>query len=274
VLAAVWHVVATSASRPSSTECTRAAGASIRMRTRPSTTPPAASAATRARPACPVGAFPCPRGARWRASPRARPTAVAVTEGHWRLLGRYLEHHLLEGTPLRSLQFLAASLTPADAPARPRHGRPHRPRQDRPRPGADRRRHGPAAGGEASRHHHRSGLRHACRSTTGSSWASSTCPATRPSCATCSLARRASTSACSSSPPTRRDAADARARRHPRTARRPRGVAVALTKADLVDDDWLELARDDVRTARWAGRRSPTRPSSPYPPARAGVSTS
>jgi DNA repair protein RecO (recombination protein O) len=41
---------------------------------------------------------------------RGEPAAVAVTEGHWRLLSRYLEHHLLEGTPLRSLHFLAAHL--------------------------------------------------------------------------------------------------------------------------------------------------------------------
>lgn len=42
---------------------------------------------------------------------RGEPAAVDVTEGHWRLLTRYLEHHLLEGTPLRSLQFLATSLS-------------------------------------------------------------------------------------------------------------------------------------------------------------------
>jgi DNA repair protein RecO (recombination protein O) len=41
---------------------------------------------------------------------RGRAVAAAVTEGHWRLLSRYLEHHILEGAPLRSLQFLAASL--------------------------------------------------------------------------------------------------------------------------------------------------------------------
>jgi DNA repair protein RecO (recombination protein O) len=46
----------------------------------------------------------------------ARRCAVAVTEGHWRLLTRYLEHHILEGAPLRSLQFLALSLSAADAP--------------------------------------------------------------------------------------------------------------------------------------------------------------
>jgi hypothetical protein len=33
-----------------------------------------------------------------------------ITEGHWRLLVRYLEHHLLEGAQLRSLHFLATSL--------------------------------------------------------------------------------------------------------------------------------------------------------------------
>jgi DNA repair protein RecO (recombination protein O) len=35
---------------------------------------------------------------------------VPVTEGHWRLLSRYLEHHLLEGARLRSLQFLSDTL--------------------------------------------------------------------------------------------------------------------------------------------------------------------
>ncbi|CAN5688393.1 hypothetical protein BH23GEM9_BH23GEM9_14270 [soil metagenome] len=42
---------------------------------------------------------------------RGEAAVVGVTEGHWRLLSRYLEHHLLEGTPLRSLRFLAASLS-------------------------------------------------------------------------------------------------------------------------------------------------------------------
>lgn len=42
---------------------------------------------------------------------RGEPVAVPVTEGHWRLLSRYLEHHLLEGAPLRSLHFLATSLS-------------------------------------------------------------------------------------------------------------------------------------------------------------------
>lgn len=36
------------------------------------------------------------------------PVDVPVTDGHWRLLARYLDHHLMDGAPLRSLQFIAA----------------------------------------------------------------------------------------------------------------------------------------------------------------------
>jgi selenocysteine-specific elongation factor len=32
---------------------------------------------------------------------------------------------------------------------------------------------------------------------------------------------------------------------------------VALTKSDLVDDEWIALVRDDVRR-RWSAARSPT----------------
>jgi DNA repair protein RecO (recombination protein O) len=42
---------------------------------------------------------------------RGEATHATVTEGHWRLLTRYLEHHLLEGTPLRSLHFVATTLS-------------------------------------------------------------------------------------------------------------------------------------------------------------------
>lgn len=42
---------------------------------------------------------------------RGETATVGVTTGHWRLLSRYLEHHLLEGAPLRSLNFLATSLS-------------------------------------------------------------------------------------------------------------------------------------------------------------------
>ncbi|MBR9988655.1 MAG: DNA repair protein RecO [Gemmatimonadetes bacterium] len=40
-----------------------------------------------------------------------RPARVGATAGHWRLLTRYLEHHVLEGAPLRSLHFVATSLS-------------------------------------------------------------------------------------------------------------------------------------------------------------------
>jgi DNA repair protein RecO (recombination protein O) len=46
-----------------------------------------------------------------RAFCRGDTVRVAVTAGHWRLLARYLEHHLLEGAQLRSLHFLATSLS-------------------------------------------------------------------------------------------------------------------------------------------------------------------
>ena len=42
---------------------------------------------------------------------RGRPARIGATEGHWRLLTRYLEHHILEGAPLRSLHFVATSLS-------------------------------------------------------------------------------------------------------------------------------------------------------------------
>ncbi|HSK19108.1 MAG TPA: DNA repair protein RecO [Longimicrobiales bacterium] len=42
---------------------------------------------------------------------RGETARVGATEGHWRLLTRYLEHHVLEGAPLRSLHFVATSLS-------------------------------------------------------------------------------------------------------------------------------------------------------------------
>jgi DNA repair protein RecO (recombination protein O) len=46
-----------------------------------------------------------------RSFSRGEPAHVDVTEGHWRLLARYLEHHLLEGSQLRSMQFLVNSVS-------------------------------------------------------------------------------------------------------------------------------------------------------------------
>jgi len=44
---------------------------------------------------------------------RGEPAAVDRTEGHWRLLARHLEHHILDRAPLRSLQFLLDALARA-----------------------------------------------------------------------------------------------------------------------------------------------------------------
>jgi DNA repair protein RecO (recombination protein O) len=46
-----------------------------------------------------------------RAFCRGEAVRVDITTGHWRLLARYLEHHLLEGAQLRSLHFVATSLS-------------------------------------------------------------------------------------------------------------------------------------------------------------------
>ena len=41
---------------------------------------------------------------------RGEPVVLTRTEGHWWLLSRWLEHHVLEGASLRSLGFLAGTL--------------------------------------------------------------------------------------------------------------------------------------------------------------------
>jgi DNA repair protein RecO (recombination protein O) len=61
-------------------------------------------------PGLPGRAIPAHARAALACFARGEVAPVAVTEGHWRLLGRYLHHHLLDGTPLRSLEFLAATL--------------------------------------------------------------------------------------------------------------------------------------------------------------------
>jgi DNA repair protein RecO (recombination protein O) len=38
-----------------------------------------------------------------------KPVAMALTAGHWALLERYLDHHVLEGASLRSMAFLAST---------------------------------------------------------------------------------------------------------------------------------------------------------------------
>lgn len=41
---------------------------------------------------------------------RGQAIPLARTEGHWRLLSRYLDHHVLEGSTLRSLSFITSTL--------------------------------------------------------------------------------------------------------------------------------------------------------------------
>lgn len=43
---------------------------------------------------------------------RGSAVPLARTEGHWRLLSMYLDHHVLEGSALRSMAFLTATLEP------------------------------------------------------------------------------------------------------------------------------------------------------------------
>jgi DNA repair protein RecO len=111
VLAVTWHVVALLGFTPSLDRCV-ACGASV----------DAARDATFDYAAGGVRCDGCAAGLPGRRLPaRARAALaaytrgdavqVAVTEGHWRLLTRYLQHHLLEGVTLRSLHFLATSLS-------------------------------------------------------------------------------------------------------------------------------------------------------------------
>ncbi|HSJ23067.1 MAG TPA: DNA repair protein RecO [Longimicrobiales bacterium] len=109
-LAAVWHVIATLGFAPELDACI-ACGAVV----------DAAAAASFDYGAGGVRCTSCAAGLPGRLLPPHARAALAgfnrghavhapVTEGHWRLLTRYLEHHILEGSPLRSLQFLVTSL--------------------------------------------------------------------------------------------------------------------------------------------------------------------
>jgi len=55
--------------------------------------------------------LPPPARAALRALLVGEETTLARTLGHWRLLERYLDHHVLEGGSLRSFAFLADTLT-------------------------------------------------------------------------------------------------------------------------------------------------------------------
>jgi DNA repair protein RecO (recombination protein O) len=110
VLAAVWHVVATLGFAPE-LECCIGCGATLAPEC--AATFDYAAGGLRC-DACAAG-LPgrrIPAHARTALAGFSRGEAVAapVTTGHWRLLTRYLEHHLLDRAPLRSLHFLATTL--------------------------------------------------------------------------------------------------------------------------------------------------------------------
>ena len=115
--------------------------------------------------------------------------------------------------------------------AHARHRRSHRSRQDRAGHAPDRHGHRPPARGEGARHLHRARLRAAGDSRRAHVWASSTCPGHERFVTQHARRReRRRPRAAGRGRRRRRHAADARAPRHPRAARRARGV-VALTKA-------------------------------------------
>lgn len=54
-------------------------------------------------------ALPAHARAALREMMEGKPVAMEMTAGHWSLLERYLDHHVLEGSSLRSLAFLAST---------------------------------------------------------------------------------------------------------------------------------------------------------------------
>jgi DNA repair protein RecO (recombination protein O) len=61
-------------------------------------------------PASPGRSLPPHALAALRSFVRGEPCVLPRTEGHWWLLSRYLDHHVLEGTRLRSLDFIANTI--------------------------------------------------------------------------------------------------------------------------------------------------------------------
>ena len=103
------------------------------------------------------------------------------------------------------------------------------------------------AGGEGARAHHRPRVRLHARSRRARTSPSSTCPATCASSRTCSPGVGAVDARAARRRRRRRlDAADRGAPPHPRAARCRRHGVVAITKADSVDADTLELAQLEV----------------------------
>jgi DNA repair protein RecO (recombination protein O) len=110
VLAAAWHIVAMLGFAPALDDCI-VCGTAVDAGVDASFDYAAGGLrCTSCAAGLPGRAIPPHARAALRAFSRGDVVRVAVTGGHWRLLSRYLEHHVLEGAPLRSLQFLALNL--------------------------------------------------------------------------------------------------------------------------------------------------------------------
>ena len=179
-------------------------------------------------------------------------TAVANSRAHRRAAreppARRRQRRRAEGAPaLRRARGAPAPAVSARAPD-PRHRRPHRPRQDRAGARADRRRHRPPARGEGARHHHRARLRASRARRRAARLGVIDVPGHEALVRTMVAGRnRHRPRAAGRGRRRRRDAADPRARRDLRPARRPPRGVVALTKADLADAEMAELAAEEVR---------------------------
>ena len=134
-----------------------------------------------------------------------------------------------------------------DGAPRRGHRRPRRPRQVL----ADRATHrdgpGPMGRGEAPGAHDRPRLRVVRAPVRTREWASWTCRATNDSSRTCSPASDPFAWSCSWSPPTKDGVSSRRNISRSSRSSASRAASIALTKRDLVDDDGLDLAEEEVR---------------------------
>ena len=224
-------------------------------------------------PACAAehGATQLPADARADLAALLDPDAALPTlddrhgAAHRRLLARYVRYHLAEGAELPGARLLASPPLGGGmiigTAGHIDHGKSALVAALTGQ--AD----GSPGRGAAARDHDRPQLRAArcCREAWSPGWW--TCPGTRTSCGRWWPARRASISPCSSSPPTK-----ASCRRRSSTSRCSstwacRPAIPVVTKADLVEPEWLELVLAEVseRLARVTDRlRAARRDVGPY----------